>query len=1085
MQKIRINNRTLFLLFSMLLSLSVLAQQRTVSGVVTDSFGDPVIGASVVVKGSAQGTITDLDGRFNLTVPAGSNTLVISYVGMRTAEVPISGTIVNVRMEDDTRLLDDVVVIGYGTQRKRDLTGAVSSVQAADIANIPVTSAAEAMKGKLAGVQITTTDGSPDAEMVIRVRGGGSVTQDNSPLYIVDGFPVSSINDIPPTDIESIDVLKDASSSAIYGARGANGVVIITTKRAQGGRTTVNFNSYLQSKTIANSLDVMSPYEFVLSHYEYAALRGETSTDMRSFTQFFGVYDDLDLYKYQRPTDWQSELFGNNLFSKYYNLSVSGGTDKTRFNLSGTYNNDEGLLIGNGYNRANLNFKLNHDIAKTLRMEINARFSDTEVLGAGTSGSSQLRTTDGITTRPVNGLADMFVIDAMGDDETYEAFLRSMVNPTELAKQDWRNRRTQAYNLNTALNWDIIKGLTFRTEIGYGHNYGNIKRFFGPLTSESKNVGGNLPLGQVEVSKGYSLRLANTLNYNTKPFAGHSLNLLAGQEITESGSDNNFLRAKFFSEGLAPEKMFANMALGTVDRISSFVSPTVRLSSFFGRMIYNVNDRYLVTGTLRADGSNKFAPGNQWGIFPAGAVAWRLSEEDFLKGNEFMTNLKVRASMGSAGNNRIGNDLWRSNYRISNNRTYGMSQQSNPYYEPASALLSNPDLRWETTITQNAGLDFTIFRDVLSGTMDVYKNITKDLLVESDIPGYLGYTKQQRNIGQTSNRGVELTLNAYLVQKKDFSLSAAFNIGFNRNKIDFLDGVDEKSFNSNWAGTDLKAQDDYRIIVGQTVGLIYGYVSDGFYTVDDFTGYDDATKRYQLKDGVPTTSLVSGVIGIRPGAAKFKDISGPNGVPDGIVSADYDRVVIGNTSPKHTGGFNINSTFKGFDLSMYFNWVFGNQLYNANKIATTMNYRTYYGNMLDVMNSSNRFTYLNEQGKVVTDLAELGALNAGKTIWSHHSFGSAAPVISSWAIEDGSFLRLNNVTLGYSVPRNAIRKLNMSQLRVYGTVNNVFVLTNYTGYDPEVSTPVRNSSYNALTPGVDYSAYPKSRSFTVGMNATF
>lgn len=1078
--------RSLSLLLVLLLGCGTLfAQQRNLTGKVVDSSGEGIIGATVVVKGSSQGTITDANGNFVLSIPATARILEVSYVGMKKKEVPITGNNIQVALEDDTKVLEDLVVIGYGTQRKRDLTGAVSSVQASDIANIPVTSAAEAMKGKLAGVQITTTDGSPDAEMVIRVRGGGSVTQDNSPLFIVDGFPVSSINDIPPTDIESIDVLKDASSSAIYGARGANGVVIITTKRAEGGKTSVALNSYLQTKRIARKLDVMSPYEFVFAHYEYAALRGETSSDMRSFNQFFGVFDDLDLYKYQKPTDWQEELFGNDLMSQYYNLSVTGGTDKTKFNISGTFNNDEGLLVGNGYNRANLNFKLNHEITKKLRFELNTRVSDTEVLGAGTSGSSQLRTTDGVTTRPVNGLADVFVIDQMGDDETYEAFLRSMINPVELAEQDWRNRRNQAFNFNTAISWEMLKGLTFRTELGYGYNFGNTKRYYGPLTSESKNVGGNLPLGQVEVSTGNSIRVANTLNYVFNPFVGHSMNLLAGQEITQSGSKNNFLRAKYFSESLEPEKMFANMALGTVDRISSYVSPLVRMSSFFGRAIYNIQDKYMITGTLRADGSNKFAPGKQWGYFPAGAVAWRISEESFLKGNDLLTNLKVRASVGSAGNNRIGNDLWRSNYRISNNRTYGMFQSSNPYYEPASSLLSNPDLRWETTITQNAGLDFTLWKDLLSGTLDVYKNVTKDLLVESDIPGYLGYTKQQRNIGQTSNQGIELTLNAYLIQKKDFTLSASFNIGFNQNKIDFLDGVNEKYFSSNWAGTDLKAQDDYRIIVGQTVGLIYGYQSDGFYTVDDFESYDAATSKYILKEGVPTTSLVSGVIGIRPGAAKFKDISGPDGVPDGVVSSDYDRKIIGNANPKHAGGFNINSTFKGFDISMYFNWVFGNQLYNANKIATTMNYRSYYGNMLDMMNSSNRFTYINDQGGVVTDLEELRTLNEGKTIWSHHSFGAAAPVVSSWAIEDGSFLRLNNVTLGYSLPRSVLSKISLTQLRLYATVNNVFVLTSYSGYDPEVSSPVRNSSYNALTPGVDYSAYPKSRSFTVGINAKF
>jgi TonB-dependent starch-binding outer membrane protein SusC len=1058
------------------------SQAVAVKGKVTDAqTKEGIPGVNVVLKGTTTGIITDMDGDYLLKVPS-NGTIVFSFIGYNSTEVPVAGkTEINVSLASEAIGLEEVVAVGYATQRRKDLTGAVSSISGVELQKIPVMNTAQALTGKMAGIQVTTTDGSPDAEMVIRVRGGGSVTQDNSPLYIVDGFPVSSINDIPPTDIETIDVLKDASSSAIYGARGANGVVIITTKSAKGGKTSITYNTYFQVKKLAKKLEVMSPYEYVLSQYEYAALRG--GSDLTNFNRYFGVYDDLDLYKYQKGTDWQDELFGRSIMSKFHNLSISGGSEKTRFNLSGTYNKDDGLLVGSGYTRINLNFKLNHEISKKLKLDLSTRLSDTKVDGAGTSGTSNLRITDGITARPVNGLLDVLDIDQTQANEDYDSFIRALINPKQLAEQDWRKHTTQAFNMNVGLSWDIIKSLSFRSEVGYDVSYDDNKRYYGPLTSTSKNEGGNQPLGELTTFSAPRYRLANTITYVFEPAPNQNLNLMVGQEMVSSNKTTYFQRAKYFSETLTPEKMFANMALGTVDRISTNVSSDDKLASFFGRAVYKYGERYLATFTIRADGSSKFAPGNRWGIFPAGALAWRISEEKFMKDIPAISNLKLRVSYGEAGNNRIASDLWLRSYAISNTRTYGMGDVSNPYYAPASSLLVNPDLKWETTVTRNGGVDFGLFNR-LTGTVDLYWNTTRDLLVESDIPSYLGYSKQMRNIGQTSNKGVEITLNSYIIKKTDFSLNVTFNIGINKSKIDKLDGVDEKSFNSNWASTDLKNQDDYRLRVGETVGLMYGYVTDGFYSVDDFSSYNVAKNLYVLKEGVPTTGLYGGVIGIRPGALKLKDLSGAAGVPDGVIDG-YDRHVIGNANPKHTGGINLTAQYKMFDLSANFNWVYGNDIYNANKIAMSQNYRAPYGNMLNTMNSDNRYKYINDAGQVVTDLEALRTLNQNATIWSPFTFGSATAVIHSWAIEDGSFLRLNNVTLGYTIPSMVSKKVGISDLRFYATGSNLWVWTNYSGYDPEVSSTVRNSSYNALTPGVDYSAYPKSRSITIGVNVTF
>ncbi|MBF9255060.1 TonB-dependent receptor [Pontibacter sp. 172403-2] len=1061
---------------------AALAQGFSVKGKVTDEKGEGLPGVTVLLKGTTQGTATGVDGSYTLPLADGDGTLVFSFIGYEPQEVPVNGqSTINVSLSPDAEALEEVeiVSIGYGTIKRENLTGAVSSMSGAELKKIPVSSVAEAMTGRMPGVQVTTTDGAPGAEIVVRVRGGGSVTQDNSPLYIVDGFPVGSINDIAPSDIASIDILKDAASAAIYGARGANGVVIITTKSAKSGKTSVSYNGYVQARALPRKLEVLSPYEFVLAQYEYAKLRG--TTDVENFTRYFGVYDDLELYKRQRGTDWQEELFGDAALSQFHNLSITGGTDKTKMSFSVTNNKDEGLMIGSAYERTYLNFKLNHEISKSLKIDLATRFSNTNIDGAGTSGSSSIRISDGITTRPVNGIADAIEIDPSEADASndYEDFLRSMISPPELAAQDYRNRVNKTLNMSAALSWFITKDLMYRSEFGADFNFGENKRYYGPLTGESRNVGGNLPLGEITNSQGQKYRWANTLNYTLKRNDIHDLNLLVGQELIQSTGFSRFQRAKYFAENLEPEVLFANMALGTPDRQSTYVDIPDHLLSFFGRANYQLMNKYLFTLTVRADGSSKFAPGNQWGIFPAAAAAWRISEEDFMDQFPVVTDLKLRLSYGEAGNNRIGDNAFRRTYAISDNRPIGFGDVAQPYYVAASDVLVNPALKWETTVTRNAGLDFGLFNDRLYGTFDAYWNITKDLLVESDIPPYLGYTKQLRNIGQTSNRGVELGLNGSIVQTEDFTLTANFNIGINRFKIDELDGVDSKVFYSNWAGTDLKERDDYRVNVGETVGLMYGYVTDGYYTVDDFQAYDPNTNRYTLKEGVADIGSYLGGITLRPGVLKLKDLDG-----DGVITPGGDRQIIGSALPKHSGGFGLNATYKGFDFSAFFNWVYGNDVYNTGKISFNMLHRTYYGNMLNTMNSDNRFKYIDANGELVTDLEALRELNQNATIWSPFSMGTASPVIHSWAIEDGSFLRLSNVTLGYSLPENLISKIGLNQLRVYGTVYNAWLWTNYSGYDPEVSA-TRSSSYAALTPGVDYSAYPKSRTFTLGVNVTF
>jgi TonB-linked SusC/RagA family outer membrane protein len=1078
-------NKLLLPFFMLLLICSTAwAQTRKITGKVSDDKG-PMVGVSIKLKGTSTASTTNSNGNFSINVPSsGNSVLVFSYIGSVTKEVSVgSGTEINVTLQDDQQGLNEVVVIGYGTVQRKDLAGAVGSLKGSEIAKTPVANIAEALTGRIPGVQVTTLDGAPGADIIIRVRGGGSITQDNAPLYIVDGFIVDNINNIAPTDIESVDVLKDASSTAIYGARGANGVVIVTTKSPKAGKTAISYNGYGQGKTLPRKLEVLSPYDFALVQYEYGMLRGQTSSEFKNFTRYFGVYDDLELYKYQKPTDWQDELFGRVVKSQQHNLSLTGGTDKTKLSFNTTYNKDEGLMLNSAQERFYLNFKLNHQISNKLKLDLAARYSNNVVDGAGTSGTSSIRIGDGIQTRPVNGLADQIIIDpddvAEGNDD-FDNFLRSTIKPTDLVQQDYRKRTNNDLSLNAALGWDVTKRLTLRTELSVTKRNSLSKRYWGPLTGESRNVGLNKPLAELSSGVSNTYRWVNTANYKVLKSKQHNLGVLLGQELNTTFGNTLFNRVKYFEDSLTPDMVFANMALGTSERVETREERGEDLMSFFGRVNYTFLDKYILYLTLRADGSSKFGPANTWGYFPAASFAWRVSDEAFMKDIKVVSDLKLRVSYGEAGNNRIASDSWRFLFGPSQNRTYGAGDINQTYYSVINKQLPNPNLKWETTISRNIGLDFGLFQNKVTGTLDIYQNTTKDLIVDNEIPPQTGFPSQLINIGQTSNKGIELAFNANLISKKDFSLSASFNIGRNLPKIDKLDGNNQRILQSNWAGTDLKTQDDYLLQVGKTIGLMYGYVSDGFYTVDDFSSYNATSRTYVLKPGVANSNtLLGGIIGIRPGTMKLKDLDG-----DGFVTADKDRKIIGSAIPSHSGGFGLNATYKSFDISTFFNWVYGNQIYNTGRIQFNMLYRTTFGNMLNTMNYEDRFKYINSEGQLVTELTDLAELNKNAKIWSPFSSGTASPVFSDDAVEDGSFFRMTYVTLGYTLPKKLTSKVGISSLRFYATAYNVFLLTSYTGYDPEVST-TRSGSYAALTPGVDYSAYPKSRTYTFGVNLNF
>ncbi|MDR1336122.1 MAG: TonB-dependent receptor [Tannerella sp.] len=1072
---------------------------KRITGTVLDETKEPLAGATVRIVGTTAGTVTDGKGSFSLQVNQPDATVRISYLGYKTLDIALKGrSSLTVEMETDSRVLEDVVVVGYGTMAKRDLTGSVVSIAGDVVAGIPIANLGSALTGRLAGVSITTGDGAPDAGVKIRIRGGGSITQDNSPLYIVDGFPVERIDNIAATDIHSIDVLKDASSTAIYGARGANGVIIITTKSAQGGRTVVTYNGFAQAKKIPGKLDMMDSYNFVLAQYELSRLLGDAA--FNSFLRYFGQPADYDIYQNIPGTDYQEEMFGRTAWGQSHNVAVTGGTDKTKFNLSLTYLDEDAVMLESNYKRGNVNFKLNHQISPKLKMDMSAYYTWINSYGTGsTANATYSQIKNAINYRPVIGkgsYTDQLTEADMGAYDDIQSESR-MYDPITLVKQDYRLSKQNELTVNLALSWDILKNLTLRSEIGDAMRGEEIDRFYGPLTWTSRETGMGKPIAEITTYDRPRWRTAHTLTYKYKTHQ-HDLNAVAGFEAMSSNTRTVRITAKQLPADMPPEKAFSRMSYGSQEYPVTTQTPDNRLSSFFGRANYTLDDKYLFSATVRADGSTKFAPGKQWGVFPSAAVAWRAGEEDFIRDIRQIDNLKLRFSYGQAGNNRINDDMWRRTFEGTlgwNSMYAGIGNVQNLYYAYSSNVLVNPDLKWETTVTRDLGLDFGLFDNRLSGTFDVYWNTTSDLLISSPIPSYTGYAEQLRNIGQTSNRGLEFALNGNLLKGKDYSLDASFNISFNRNKVDRLDGASSKFYSSYWLSVELRETQDFLLQEGQSTGLIYGYVTDGFYTVDDYLPGDG---NWQLKPTVANSQGVTSAQGQktykvvdndnnekeinypRVGSLKLKKLTpiDPNDPESAIVNSS-DRTVIGDTNPKHTGGFGFSGNWKGLDASIFFNWSYGNDVYNAQKIMNTSTWKYQYYNLSSMVDYKNHFNIFDLEGNDLrNDKEALKAYNTNASIWSPTMYSA---VLHSWAVEDGSFLRLSNITLGYTLPGRWTKKVQISKVRLYATVNNAYIWTRYTGLDPEVNT--RTSS--PLTPGVDYSAYPKNRSFTLGTNITF
>ena len=1007
-----LSKRGYITLLALLVSIITFAQSVTVKGTILDENKEPLIGATVQVKGETTGAAADLDGNFTLKAKKNA-TLVISYIGYLTQEVRLQGkTQVTIQLTPDSKTLDEVVVVGYGTMKKSDLTGSVASVAAKDIEGYQTSSVAGALGGQIAGVQITSTDGTPGAGFNISIRGVGTLTGDASPLYIVDGFEVSDIDYLSNSDIESIEVLKDASSSAIYGARAANGVVLITTKSAKVGKTTVTYNGSATYRKISKTLDLLSPYEF-------ARLQGDIDpkykdTYYKEGDETEGVpykYQTLDDYIGVAGVDWQGETF-NPTWSQDHNVTIMGGTDNTKYNGSLSRYVENGIFKNSGFDKTTAKFRLDQKINKKVSFNLTVNYAMTNRKGVGTSGDSGRfnMLAQILSARPTGGLKmtnEELLESAIDPEMLSSGESLAQVNPVKQAESVTNEKRAEMWSANASVNWQIIKGLTFKTSGSYNTTNNRTDIFYRNGSKEAYR-NGEKPYGRTQMGRDVRWTNTNTLTWKDK-VKKHNYDVMLAHEVSFRSSEYLLGEAMDF-----PFDNLGNNNLGlgaTPSKVNTdYYDKT--LLSFFARANYNYDNRYLLTATVRTDGSTVFSQKNKWGFFPSFSAAWRVSEEAFMKDLKWISNFKVRFGWGIVGNDRISNYLSLDMY---SNIKYGIGNNTVTVLTPKQ--LKNSNLKWEGSSSVNLGVDLGFLDNRLNVTADFFIKNTKDLLLAQSLAQATGFTSQWQNIGKIQNRGIELSITSTNIQTKDFTWNTNFNISFIRNELKALaDGASHmyarSGFDSNFTGYDYIAK------VGESLGLIYGYEFDGVYQYDDF--YTDTDGKLVLKPGVTQNSRYSTGVkgepnGARPGAVKYKDQDG-----DGDITTK-DRTVIGNAMPKWFGGITNTFEYKGFDLSFMFQFNYGNDIYNATRLYATQT-RSGRRNMLAEV--ADRWTPTNASNSVPS------------------TKGYITNDVYSRFVEDGSFLRLKNLTLGYTLPKKWTNKFHASRLRVYVTGQNLFCLNN-------------------------------------------
>ncbi|CAG5069026.1 TonB-dependent receptor P3 [Dyadobacter sp. CECT 9623] len=996
--------------------------KRQVSGKISDENNQPLPGVSVVIKGTQTGTTTNVEGVFQLNVESDDAVLVLSFVGYVTKEVPVgSQSAINVTMAPEDQSLQEVVVVGYGQVKKSDLTGSVSTIPVDEIKKVAVTSMDQALQGRAAGVQITQNSGAPGGATTIRIRGGNSIQGDNEPLYVIDGIPFKNdvsnsgsnfnvLSTLNPSDIESMTILKDASSTAIYGSRGANGVVIITTKRGKAGRSTVTLDAFYGVQTVRRKYPV-------LNAREYAQFVNDANTNEGRNP----VYTPQQVEAFGEGTDWQEEIF-RSAPTYNYQLSMSGGDDKTQYALSGGYYKQEGIVTNSDFDR--YSFRVNLDRKLTNKIKVG------NSLTVNRTVTNQSRTDGDLGSAGLVTMAALqfpSILPVYNPDGSYlmnhPALTFTADNPAALARES-KNTNT-AYRVfgNIFGEYQIIEGLNLRVVLGIDGIMQKQDSYLPRSVSSGLSQGG---VGRVNNGQSITWLNENLLTYTKNFNKLHNLTLLVGYTQQANRTENSSAASRnFVNDNLGT----GNIGSGSVALIPSSGIGTWGLESYLGRVNYEFNEKYLLTASFRADGSSRFGANKRYGFFPSLALAWRASEEPFIKNIQSISELKVRATIGSTGNqDGIGNYpayslLGTQNYVFGNNVSTGIGPNQ----------IANPDLSWETTTQSDIGIDISLFRNRLSFTADAYIKRTRDLLLSVTIPSTSGFSSAIQNLGKVENRGIELTITSYNIDGA-FKWKTDFNYALNRNKVLDIGGAPQ-IFAGGVANIAQNVNSGV-IRVGEPLGSFFGYETDGLYQTDE-----------ELKVLVDANAR-------KIGDRKYKDLKA-----DGRID-DNDRTIIGRAQPKFIGGINNTFSYKGIDLTVFFQGVYGNQILNANRFE---------------------LEYLNGTNNQSRDMLNRWTPENTNTDIPRASTTRPANRISTRQIEDGSYLRLKNIQLAYTLPATATKALHLQGVRFYVSAQNYLTWTKYSGYDPEVN----RFGQDSRSQGFDYASYPAAKTLIFGLNVGF
>lgn len=1027
-----------------------------VTGKVVDTMGE-LPGVSVVVKGTANGITTDLEGIFVLRNVKSTDVLQFSFIGYKTQEIKVGNQKnFNITLAEDTQTLDEVVVVGYQEVRKKDLTGSVAKVNMDDLLKTPSASFDQTLGGRIAGVNVSSGEGMPGSTMTITIRGNNSLTQDNAPLYIIDGFPVEDLAvaaAINPSDIASTDILKDASATAIYGARGANGVIIITTKQGKVGKPQLTYDGSSGLSAVSKKLDMLDAYGYVKLQNEVEPIK----TAEKYLPLYEGHQWTFDDYRGIAQNNYQDEIF-RTAWQQNHNLRLAGGSEGIRYNASLSYYDQEGILLNTDYKR--LQARMNAIIKRgRLTINFNTNFSHSIQSGASPSSSSYSGMNNLFYSvwgyRPVNypGQSLDALLNELVDDDV-DASNDYRFNPIADLKNAYRKYYINNLQLNGYVEYEFLKGLKLKVSGGYTYDnrhtdtFNNSKtRYGGPTSTDKVNA-------EVVRQQRLTWLNENILTYQANFKRKHFLNTMVG--VTLQNSDYEFYSWRM--KQIPNESLgMAGMSQGSFDKSSSTLSSWAMLS-YLGRINYNYKSKYYATASFRADGSSKFSKKNRYGYFPSGSLAWSFPEEDFMSGyKKWFSSGKLRLSWGLTGNNRIGEydylallDIIKSHVTTGLPNTVYPFDNNSANVGVAPISLPNEDLKWETTEQWNLGLDLGFFADRIGFTADIYRKTTHDLLLDATLPYSSGYLTAIKNIGKVRNDGLELTLNTVNIDTKKLKWTTNFNISFNKNEVLELSENQTSLLSTAKFDQNFNSQPNYIAKKGQPMGMIYGYIYDGTYKYEDF---DKSGSTYTLKSNVPHYVSESNT---QPGMPKYKDLNG-----DGTIDTN-DRTMIGRGLPIHTGGFTNNFEYKGFDLSVFFQWSYGNDVLNANRLMFDSGFQK-KRDLNQYASYAGRWTPENPDSDIPA------ATNSSSNL-----------VISSRVVEDASFLRLKAVTLGYTVPRNFLKRFKIDKARLYVATQNLCTITGYTGYDPEVS--IREGG---LTPGLDFSSYPRAISVSFGINLGF